>query len=124
MKKKGFTPTPTYCNKRKLKLVRGFTLLEVAIALAVLFIIAVGSFEFFRYCKHFILDTEARFKAVNLARDTMEKYYYNFDMSPSSGDEPLPNPSPEGNFGIIGGTRNYSITDNGKYYTVTVTVNW
>ena len=102
---------------------KGFTIIETIIALIIIVIIAVGAFEFLQYCQRFLIDSDLRLMAVNLARETMEEQYWNLDLADITDSDPLPD-------GVLkdkhGGERNYSIADDptGTYKTIKITIDW
>ena len=103
-----------------MKKTKGFTLVEVLIAIIVIAIIAVAAFEFFRYCQRFILQAELKLMAVNLAREKMEELYWD-------SDPPEPPAVPEDIMLTTSHSfeRNYTIGDStGNYKIIDVTISW
>jgi len=65
---------------------KGFTLIEVIVAIVVIAVISLGGFEFFKYCRIFTVDTEFRLMDMNRARGAMEEVY--MDPEPKSSTNP------------------------------------
>lgn len=108
-----------------MKKMKGFTLVEVIIAMMIIATISFGGFGFFQYCKRFVVDSELRLTAINLARETMEKLYWNDTLEETADrvDDELP---PEAFQDDYSGGRSHLITTDaeGKYKIIEVTVNW
>jgi len=97
---------------------KGFTLVEVVIAMIMIAIIAVTGFEFLRHVQYFIIVAGEELVALNLAREKTEELYWDSDlkeMSPVTDDvsDYLP-----------GGRRTYSVGNSagGDYKIISVSV--
>jgi prepilin-type N-terminal cleavage/methylation domain-containing protein len=58
------------------KISRGFTFVELIVAMVLIVIVSIASLEFFKYCyKNFLVPDELKLEAVNYAAGSMEKLY-------------------------------------------------
>jgi len=60
----------------------GISLLEMIVAIVIMAILAIAAFSYFHYCHRFIVDSQLRLKAVNLASETMELVYWDTTAVP------------------------------------------
>lgn len=95
---------------------KGFTLIEVMIAMVVIITGAIVGFEFFRYCQEYTTNIKLNTVALNRARQIMEYNYWN--PTPTSKTYPGIDELPADNTGKV------IIVDRGDYKTVAVTVTW
>ncbi|MFA5142822.1 MAG: type II secretion system protein [Candidatus Omnitrophota bacterium] len=109
----------------------GVTLIELVIAVMIIAVAAIASFQFLVYCDKFVSRATDRIVAANLARETMEMFYgRDYDsLGTGSGSVSLP----AGNILSSRHTnvkREYRInehTDSGTgnvYKVILVTVSW
>ena len=117
-----------------MKNIKGVTLIELISGIVIVAIISVASFEFFRHCQRFIVDSEIRLGAVNFARETMEFHSWDVEIGYTT-DEDWENDTllpTSGTFGrirdVYGGTRQYRVKqdteETGDYKVIDVKVNW
>ncbi len=64
-----------------MKKTKGFTLIEVIVGIIIIAVTSLGAFEFFRYCRYFIVSAELRLSAANFARETMEGHSWDIEHS-------------------------------------------
>ena len=95
---------------------KGFTLIEVMIAMIVIIMGAIVGFEFFRYCKEYTTNIKLDTVALNRARQIMEYKYW--DPTPTSKTYPGIDELPGTDRGEV------VVADRGDYKTVAVTVTW
>lgn len=69
---------------------KGFTLVEIMVAMVLIVIIVTVGFEAYRYAKIFVRDSKLRLMAVNFAQETMEKLYFAGNLAEQV--EPRPDP--------------------------------
>ena len=107
---------PGYDKLNIMRKRKGFTLVEIMVAMAVIIILAIVGLEFFRFCQSSVTDVKFTTVALNRARQIMEYNYW--DSNPISrvygGIDGLPD-TDQGAVGVV---------DNGDYKTITVLVTW
>lgn len=127
-----------YC-KIRMKKIKGVTIVELIFGIIIIAIISVAAFEFFRYCRRFIVESEIRLGAVNFARETMERHSWNIQHSWNDGKTIAENWQPDslptgvafasGIRDDYAGGREYSVQLNASgsantYNIIKVRVNW
>jgi len=112
---------------------KGFTLIEVLVGIILIAVISVAAFEFFRYCRRFIVDAELRLSATNFARETMERHSWNAEITDTTDWRTYRDLPVGGEFGSrlrdeYEGSRLYRGEDGGsddyKYKRIRVKVSW
>lgn len=109
---------------------RGFTLVELIVAMMLISIIIVVGLQFLVYCQRFIIKSGTKLVAANFARETMEELYqddyYSASLDVGAESKPLPT-------GVefasnladqYGGSRECTVTEDADYKVITVTVEW
>lgn len=109
---------------------KGFTFVEIIVAMIIIAIVAVSSLEFFYFCqKFFITPIKPKFMASNLARETMESLYWQLGSSLADTQEPeavaLPDWDPGFNDYLGDWTMTYTVSTpagNKGYKKIEVTI--
>jgi len=110
---------------------RGFTLVEIIVAMMIIAISAIATLEFYRFClKRFVGVSRLSLEATDFGRDNMEGLYFinSANLNDGTVAEPLPNSIP----GVFpnelkdnyGGVRQYTITSKTAYKVIETKVDW
>jgi prepilin-type N-terminal cleavage/methylation domain len=113
-----------------LKKNKGFSIVEVIVAMIIMSITVISSFEFYRFCmKNFIMDARYHMMGSDFARGAMEQKYFlntkDFDALGSTG-LPVSVALPIGSElkDTRSGTMSYTITQETGYKTIETKVIW
>ena len=110
---------------------RGFTLVEIVVAMMIVAISIVATLEFYRFClKRFIGDSRLNLEATDFGRDKMEELYFvnSANLSDGTVTESLPDSIP----GVFpnelkddyGGAGQYTVTSKTGYKVIETKVDW
>jgi len=111
-----------------MKKTKGFTLIEILIAMVIIAITSIVTLEFYVFCqKNFIVKPQLRLMAVNFSRDSMEDYYFNSSLTAGASTPALP--STNTNIGDplldnYGGTETITITNKTNYKIIETLITW
>ncbi|MDO8536036.1 MAG: type II secretion system protein [Candidatus Omnitrophota bacterium] len=117
---------------------KGFTLLELIVAMVIIAIMAVGALEFYVYSlNRFIMKARLDLQATDFARETMEKMYcltpeqlVSYSDTPdlpdfsASSDPTWKNAFSDEFKDRYGASRAYTVTSKPNYKIITTTVTW
>lgn len=113
-----------------MKNTKSFTIIGLIVGFIVIAITSLAAFEFFRYCRHFIVDSELRLAATNFARETIEELDWDAGIENTTG-WPTDKDLPDTGFGRrlqneYDGERLYNVEDaaTGDYKIIKVKVSW
>lgn len=101
---------------------KGFTLIEAAVSLVVVAILALALFAYSASYPRSVLQVNKQLMAANLAREVMEELYWSRDLT-----TPVDASIPADALGQGSNTtRSYSVTGDstGNYRIITTTVGW
>jgi prepilin-type N-terminal cleavage/methylation domain-containing protein len=106
--------------KKTFRAKTGFSLIEVVIALVIVSVVTVGGFEFLRYCRKFVLDSQIKLAALNIVKGEFERTAGCPNALLEDSEEDISSRLPQG----CTGTRRVSVTERDDYYIVAITVSW
>ncbi|MFC1576648.1 prepilin-type N-terminal cleavage/methylation domain-containing protein [Candidatus Omnitrophota bacterium] len=112
-----------------MKKTKGFTIIEALIAIIIIAAVSAVAFEFFFYCRSFVLDSNWYYRALNHARETMEESYFDSTLTPTVNptNVPLPATAATDEFTdkFPGATRTIHVQgDRTDYQKIIVSVRW